>query len=388
MINNEIIEKMRKSPITGRPYSFSMETLLLIKDSVIVLIDNYRYELSRPAETHGDDIFISIKDLEKIFAPDMKVEASGEDLAITFLGMKTVLPSDEMIPVRRVMSGIFGMTFDARDDIFALSYLPEYSISPDMIKYKQMCLGGKTIGDFRMAYWNSEVNRINTYRFYIPSSYNPAVPSRLAVCLHGAGGNSDSPFDTSENMLSYYAEKFNYLLLAPNSYVMSSNYGGGIPPLGMFRYDPEKKVSVDPGYYSETVMGENKTAENMVFEVFEKFFSSFNVDPDHVYIMGNSMGAIGTFHLVSEKPEMFRAAAPAGALPMLEYLPYEKFKEVPMMVISGTEDTGCVHYMRPSCDFLSKKGMNIKLVFVGGGNHKFAWTYEIEEIFRFFEQNV
>ena len=385
MINSELIEKMKKSPATGRPYSFTMETLFLIKDSKTALVDKYRYQLTEPATLSGDNIHLATTDLIKIFSPEMTFKKSGKDLRINFLGGEAIVPAGEKVSVKKLVCDVFGMSFDNKDDLFAFSYQPGFSISEEMVKYKKICLRGKTIGDFRLAYWNADINRINTYRIFIPSGYNAEVPAKLAICLHGAGGNSDSVFDTSENMISYFAEKYNYILLAPNSYVRASNYGGGIPPVGMFEYDPDKPASTDPGYYSRTVMNENKTSQSLVYEVIDRVFDSFSIDRSHVYIMGNSMGAIGTFHLVSERPGMFRAASPAGALPMLEYIDYDRCRNVPMLIISGTEDDGCAHYMKPSCDYMKKQGMDVRLLFVGGGNHKYAWTYEIEEIFKFFE---
>lgn len=78
-----------------------------------------------------------------------------------------------------------------------------------------------------------EVNRINSYRLYVPTTWTTQGEKKMVVCLHGAGGHKDTVFDRAQGRLSYYAEKFGYLLLAPNSLVAYSNYGGATPPSGM-----------------------------------------------------------------------------------------------------------------------------------------------------------
>ena len=72
-------------------------------------------------------------------------------------------------------------------------------------------------------------------------------------------------------------------------------------------------------------------------ELFDHLMASEAVDPNRVYLMGLSMGGMGTFELLARKPDTFAAAIPicGGTNPAL--LPIYAGK-VPLWIFHGADD--------------------------------------------------
>ena len=104
-----------------------------------------------------------------------------------------------------------------------------------------------------------------------------------------------------------------------------------------------------------------------------------------MFVMGNSMGSCGTFHVLSRWPELFRAGAPSGTMPLTEYLDIETLREKPVYYVTGTEDANDPADMYRRCLGLRERGLVMSFHVVGGGYHPDAYVSEMEEMFRFFE---
>lgn len=74
-----------------------------------------------------------------------------------------------------------------------------------------------------------------------------------------------------------------------------------------------------------------------VFELIQSYLQLPYVDPDRVYIMGLSMGGMGTFEAISRHPEWFAAAVPICGGGDLEFVPMFAQK-VPVWVFHGAKD--------------------------------------------------
>ena len=67
----------------------------------------------------------------------------------------------------------------------------------------------------------------------------------------------------------------------------------------------------------------------------------YNVDAEHTYLMGNSMGGIGTFYLGNKHHEMWDAIAPCGMMFNMELIGEDfltNLKEMPLLFVEDTED--------------------------------------------------
>jgi predicted peptidase len=74
-----------------------------------------------------------------------------------------------------------------------------------------------------------------------------------------------------------------------------------------------------------------------VQKLLHTFMDTEKVNPDRVYLMGLSMGGMGTFELLAREPETFAAAVPicGGTNPALVAL---YAKQIPLWIFHGAED--------------------------------------------------
>ena len=98
------------------------------------------------------------------------------------------------------------------------------------------------------------------------------------------------------------------------------------------------------------------------------------------------MGSVGTFHVLSQWPRLFRAGVPTGTMPLTEYLDVEALKKSPIYFLVGTEDSNDPEDMRRRYLELKEQGIDIRFQMIGGGYHSDAWVQELESIFAFFEE--
>jgi predicted esterase len=225
---------------------------------------------------------------------------------------------------------------------------------------------GRT-GDFERHYTLPGANEIMPYRVYVPRSYSPAKPTALVIALHGLGGNEDGFFDNYNKLPPQLAEKHGMLLAAP---------------LG-FRRD---------GFYGSQIMGAGDVAarrrgeysEKDVLEVLRLMKAAYNVDESRIYLMGHSMGAIGTWALGSKYPQTWAAlvAFSGTGQPALA----ENMKGIPQFVVHGDADnTVNVSGSRNMVAKLKALNANVTYIEVPGGSHTDVVVPNLEKAFDFMD---
>ena len=209
---------------------------------------------------------------------------------------------------------------------------------------------GRT-GDFERHYVLDGAHEIMPYRVYVPKTYAATKATPLVIALHGLGANEDSFFDSYSQLPPKLAEEHGFLMAAP---------------LG-FRRD---------GFYGSNLMGASDAAsrrrgeysEKDVLEVLRRMKAAYNVDESRIYLIGHSMGAIGTWALASKYPDMWAGlAAFAGTgSPALA----ENMKHIPQFVVHGDADnTVNVSGSRNMVAALNKLKANVTYLEVRGGGH-------------------
>ena len=209
---------------------------------------------------------------------------------------------------------------------------------------------GKT-GDMERHYPLEGANEIMPYRVYVPKAYTGATALPLVIALHGLGANEDSFFDSYSKLPPQLAEKHGFLLAAPLGY----------------RVD---------GFYGSTIMGSGDAAarrrveysEKDVMEVLKLMKANYKVDESRIYLIGHSMGAIGTWAIASKYPDIWAALVPFSGVgsPALA----ERMKGVPQFVVHGDNDpTVNVSGSRTMVAALKKLGADVTYIEVIGGNH-------------------
>ncbi len=207
------------------------------------------------------------------------------------------------------------------------------------------------VGDFERHYLLEGANEVMPYRVYVPTNYLPTRALPLVIALHGLGGTEDSFFDSYAKVTPRLAEQHGFLMAAPLGYRVDGAYG--VPRIGATDVAAKRRTE-----YSE----------KDVLEVLERMKTQYNVDRSRIYLIGHSMGAIGTWALAAKYPDIWAAVVPFSGVgsPLLA----ERMKAIPQFVVHGDADpTVNVNGSRVMVAALQKAGATVTYVEVPGGNH-------------------
>lgn len=137
------------------------------------------------------------------------------------------------------------------------------------------------------------------YRLFRPSAKGK-LP--LVVYLHGSGGQGDDNrkqlgfgniFGTRVWLLPDNQKKFPCYVIAPQT------------DRGWARYD----MSVDPQGPPKILPGMGD-GNQMVLNIIKALTREFSIDERRIYVTGQSMGGLGVWNIVSNRPGFFAAAVP------------------------------------------------------------------------------
>ena len=423
-------------------FYYNLATAYFIADMDCMYMDRNKFVLSATAKAVGNDILVALCDLEKIYGPYMEVTETADGAKIDMddvtaevkTGSDTVTVNGAaktmsaaavseggklFVPVGSFMKLAFdkyiasnldeGKGFDSRtwsrpNFIVAVSDSYEYKEVPGKYIVEKVPregfefdtatiaginneLNGKVDGELYKTYWFEDAKKVMTYSAYIPTTYDPAVPSKLVVALHGGGLGEQFIYSLSKNMVQFWSEKFNYIFIAPNACTKNSTYGNLLDPGGPSRDAPVVDPDSDnPFGFDEENITWRKLGEKGILEAINAISAEYNIDKEHIFLQGNSMGGLGTFHLGSTYPELFRAIAPFGIGLDPRFAMRYNLKDKPIRMVGGTEDPGFARIKATYKQF-KDAGYNIELDVVGGGVHFDSWAYVLKETFEFYEKN-
>lgn len=215
-------------------------------------------------------------------------------------------------------------------------------------------VGNRALTGYRQWAYRSQIdNNLQPYSLYIPQSYDPEKQYGLVVYLHGYSGND---FEGALHLAE----------LAPDDLFIVSAYGRG-------------------DVYYESL------AEQDVLDVMDRVMAAYPIDPDRVYLTGDSMGGLGTWKIGQLYPERFAAIAPFCGWTGTELL--ENLGEVGTFIVHGDQDTSVPISMdRAAAAELEKAGSPVTYIEIQGGSHS-AWTEwsrttDPRKLFEFFRSFV
>jgi predicted peptidase len=110
--------------------------------------------------------------------------------------------------------------------------------------------------------------------------------------------------------------------------------------------------------------------------------SMYNVDESRIYLIGHSMGAIGTWALAAKYPQIWAALVPFSGTgsPTLA----EAMKGIPQFVVHGDADnTVNVSGSRNMVAALKKAGADVTYIEVAGGSHTDMVVPNLAQAFEF-----
>jgi poly(3-hydroxybutyrate) depolymerase len=219
-------------------------------------------------------------------------------------------------------------------------------------------------GDFERHYLLEGANEIMPYRVFVPPTYRAGTAMPLVIALHGLGANEDSFFDGYGRVAPKLAEQHGFLMAAP---------------LG-FR--------VDGFYGSRLMVGDQAEAERRdyserdVLEVIRRMRAEYTVDASRIYLIGHSMGAIGTWALGAKYPDMWAALAPISGVGAPATV--ARMKDIAQIVVHGDRDnTVNVNGSRAMVAEMKKLGVDVTYIEVAGGSHLDVVVPNLPKVFEF-----
>jgi len=148
--------------------------------------------------------------------------------------------------------------------------------------------------------WKDAEGNLLPCQIFLPLHYDKAKKYPLVLCLHGAGEMKSAPFTakvaaSTALLKPEMREKYPAFLLVPQTttgWVKRPERGlnnGGVVFAGSQPEGPALKL---------------------VLQALADVKKEYSVDADRIYVSGQSMGGVATWHLILHHPEIFAAAVP------------------------------------------------------------------------------
>jgi poly(3-hydroxybutyrate) depolymerase len=203
------------------------------------------------------------------------------------------------------------------------------------------------------------------------SASPPVLSHEENVALHGLGSGTMYMMEYSN--LVELAENHGFIVATPLGYDPRGWYGSR----GMGNEFNQGRD--DPGPEN---LGE--LSERDVLNVLEMVRDEFNVDDRRIYLIGQSMGGGGTWHLGMKHPDLWAAIAPMA--PAIYGSPdgLSAARSLPVMVVMGDADELVdVEVTRAWVAEMEELGMEYEYLEVQGGTHSSAGRDNIDKVFEF-----
>ncbi|MBQ6232220.1 MAG: hypothetical protein IJJ80_01800 [Clostridia bacterium] len=401
---------VQPNPPKGINYSYKYATLIFKAGESMSWMDKYIHMMAAPAEAADGDVYVLLDELKAMYAPDFTVEEAADQLTLNHFGLTVTLNPDSadavidghaytfknapktvdgkvMVPAMELCSVGFGTPAkELGNGFYAVSYsTAEITGRFDTNLYNGM-IRGKNVGFVYLTYTipDDPDQKILPLRLYVPSNYDPEKPMRAIVLLHGNSVSMNYFYpDTQEAIKQYrgietFAEEYGYILISGTAYLVGGGYGDvdGMP----FQDQTEWRNLSE--YDKELRM----RSEKSVLSLMELAFERYNVDMDHLYLMGNSMGGVGTLFLGNKHADMFDAIVPCAIMPnfsLIDGNPFPNLVDKPILCCVGTEDSYGYDLYLANYKILESYVNDIRFYAAAGGVHNTGWCISLPVIFDF-----
>jgi poly(3-hydroxybutyrate) depolymerase len=249
------------------------------------------------------------------------------------------------------------------------------------------------------------------YHIYVPSTWTPSTRLPLVILTHGANQPATAPFarPTADPTLAKTAEARGFIVAAVTGYhANATGVGGWNVPYEMIQA-PRPQAARAGGGGQGAGRGQSggrgarggrgaaqapptpedfQRAEMDVLYVADLMAKEYHVDPNRIYLMGNSAGGSAVWNIAAKYPERWTAVSPSAAPLDDATFPYERLITVPVLVVHGDMDTTMsFDASKAMVDRARAKGVDTAWLPVAGGSHIDAWAQPeiLGQTFDFFD---
>jgi predicted peptidase len=171
-----------------------------------------------------------------------------------------------------------------------------------LVGFLQTVVSGQDLSLYEKKQFKSEENLLN-YRILYPENFNPDQQYPVLLFLHGAGERGSD----NEKQLVHGAKLF-----------LQRPVRQAFPAIMIFPQCPENSywagVKIDRSQGSVKLDFSEEmpptTPMLLVEGLLDSLVSQKFTDTSRIYVMGLSMGGMGTFEIVARNPDLFAAAIP------------------------------------------------------------------------------
>jgi poly(3-hydroxybutyrate) depolymerase len=236
------------------------------------------------------------------------------------------------------------------------------------------------------------------YHLYVPAKWTPSMKLPLVIVTHGAAQAPTAPFKrpVASPTLAKMAEERGYIVAAVTGYhANATGVGGWNVPYKMMTVprpapgagSAGAAANAKPAAPPPTAQDFERAEQDVLF-VTDLVAKEYNADPKRIYLMGNSSGGSAVWTYGAKYPQRWAAISPSAAPLEDASFPYEKLKDVPVLVVHGDKDTTMVFDgSKAMVDHARAKGVDATWLPVAAGAHIDAWARPevIKQIFDFFD---
>jgi polyhydroxybutyrate depolymerase len=150
----------------------------------------------------------------------------------------------------------------------------------------------RAAGDYRFSFVHDGLKR--EYLVHVPKNYRQGHATPMLLALHGGGGDADYQADDSKYRLITKSEQAGFIAVFPDGY---SRFASGI------------LATWNAGGCCAGAVKNNVDDVGFIREVIKRMERQASIDPKRVFATGMSNGAMMSWRLACELPEI-RAIAP------------------------------------------------------------------------------
>ena len=214
---------------------------------------------------------------------------------------------------------------------------------------------------FEKKSFETKEGQVLPYQILLPKDYKPGKKYPLLVVLHGAGErgtDNEAQMKYGKSVFFFFLNRINFQAIVIFPQCPKESYWSS--------------VKINRSTVPTTFIFDYSAPINWPLQAVIDLVKSVKHDKSRTYIMGLSMGGMGTMEAVSRYPKMFAAANPICGGADLSYV--SKYaKRVPLWVHHGDADIVVpVRHSRELVKAIQDQGVEIKYSEYAGVNHN-SW---------------